>query len=169
MQIVRFLIFLFCVFVLFFLAALLLPSKVTIAKTVEINATPREVSKQIIDFGQWKNWYPAFKDDHITVIKNLSYPLWVSLEDNQGKKVELHIIEAKPGLIGIDVKSSSSTKVNYLFRILPKMNNQTQVTWYVNTDMGWLPWKRIQGIFLDKFSGDQYQAALGNLKKAAEN
>jgi hypothetical protein len=35
--------------------------------------------------------------------------------------------------------------------------------------MGWYPWKKIQGIFLDKFTGDQYVAAMKDLKIAAEH
>jgi hypothetical protein len=43
------------------------------------------------------------------------------------------------------------------------------LTWNVNTNLGWLPWKKMEGILLDKFSGDQYETALENLKKTAEN
>jgi hypothetical protein len=39
----------------------------------------------------------------------------------------------------------------------------------VNVDLGWYPWKRIEGIFFDKFSGTQYESALEDLKSAAEN
>jgi hypothetical protein len=34
--------------------------------------------------------------------------------------------------------------------------------------MKWYPWEKAKGIFLDKVSGPQYEAALANLKKAVE-
>ncbi|MEO9145457.1 MAG: SRPBCC family protein [Ginsengibacter sp.] len=164
-----FLIFLIFVFVVIAIISLLIPSKVTVARSVEINATPEEVSKQIADFELWKNWYPAFKDENITVIKNVPDSSSVTLKDKGGKDIILTRVETNADVITVDVHSSSSTKVNYRFVLTPKMNNQTQLTWDVNTDMGWYPWKKIQGILLDKFSGNQYEAALGNLKKAVEN
>lgn len=167
-----FFIFLITLFIIFGLISLLLPSKVTLAKSIEINAASEKIRGQILNFDQWKNWYPAFKDDNITVIKN---PLSknnlnsVTLKDSHGKNSTLVLVDSSQNKIVIQVKSSSSTKVDYRFVIISKINNQTLLTWNIDTDLGWFPWKRIQGIFLDKFSGDQYEAALKNLKKVAEN
>jgi len=52
--------------------------------------------------------------------------------------------------------------------LIPKSNNEHQLTWNINIDMGWYPWKRVQGILFDKFSGAQYESALEDLRKAAE-
>ena len=163
--------FIFLVFILAIIAiiSLLLPSKVTIAKSVDINASPEKITSQITDFEQWKNWYPAFSDENITVTNNTPGAHSVTLTDRNGKKMILNITEAKPQMINVQVQSSSSAKVNYRFILTPKINNQTQLTWDINTEMKWYPWKKIQGIFLDKISGNQYQTALENLKKAAEN
>ena len=166
-----FFIFLISVFLVIGLLSLLLPSKVSLAKSVEINTTPGKIRDQILNFDQWKNWYPAFKDENITVIKNPpanNILNSVTLKDKQGKNITLNLIDSNQNIIDIQVKSSSSTKVDYQFILIPKTNNQILLTWNINTDLGWYPWKRIQGIFLDKFSGDQYEAALSNLKKAAE-
>jgi hypothetical protein len=86
-----------------------------------------------------------------------------------GKSVSLNLVDTSQHLIDIQLQSLSITKVNYQFGLVSKINNQTQLTWNINIDLGWLPWKKIQGIFMDKFSGQQYQMALDNLKKAAEN
>ena len=47
-------------------------------------------------------------------------------------------------------------------------DGQTQLTWNVNTLVPWYSVEKVKGIFLDKISGPQYEAALMNLKKAAE-
>ena len=172
MRLIRFILFLLAVFIFIFLISLLLPSKVTVSKSVDINASEARVKNQIIDFEQWKNWYPAFKDENISVIKNPSaenHLPSVTLKDKKGKSVILNFIDTSKQTININLKSASSTEVNYQFILTPKINNQIQLTWNVNTNLGWLPWKKMERILLDKFSGDEYEAALDNLRKAAEN
>ena len=166
-----FLIFFISIFLVIGLLSFLLPSKVSLTKSAEINATSALVRDQITNFEQWKNWYPAFKDENITVIKNppaQNILNSVTLKDKQGKNITLNLIDSNQNTIDIEVQSLSSTKVSYQFILNSKMDNQIQLTWNVNTSFAWYPWKRIEGIFLDKFSGDQYEAALLNLKKAAE-
>ncbi len=172
MSFLRFIIFLLGVFIVIFLLALLLPSKVTVAKSIDINASNGKVKNQIVNFEQWKNWYPAFKDENITIVKNLSKGNVISsvtLKDKEGKTILLNLVDTSNNKINIDVESASSTKVDYTFLLIPKLNNQTQLTWDVNINLGWYPWKRIEGILFDKFSGAQYEAALDDLRKAAEN
>lgn len=172
MRIIRFIIFLLAVFIVIFLISLLLPSKVTVSKSVDINASKEAVFNQIVNFEEWKNWYPAFKDENISIIKNppaANTLASVTLKDTNGKSVTLLLVDTSEQTINIDLQSASSTKVNYQFILTPKVNNQTLLTWNVNTNLGWLPWKKIEGILLDKFSGDQYETALENLKKTAEN
>lgn len=167
----NFLFFIITVFIVIFLVSLLLPSKVTVTKSVEINATQEKVRDQVINFGNWKNWYPAFTDENIKVIKNppsQNILNSVTLNDKQGKDITLDMVDSSRNIITINLQSSSSAKVYYQFFLIPKINNQTQLTWNINTDMGWYPWSKIRGIFLDKVSGPQYQAALDNLRKAAE-
>jgi carbon monoxide dehydrogenase subunit G len=172
MRIIRFIIFLLAVFIVIFLISLLLPSKVTVSKSVDINAPKEAVFNQIVNFEEWKNWYPAFKDENISIIKNppaANTLASVTLKDTNGKSVTLLLVDTSEQTINIDLQSASSTKVNYQFILTPKVNNQTLLTWNVNTNLGWLPWKKMEGILLDKFSGDQCETALENLKKAAEN
>jgi len=170
--IIRFIIFLIAVFIVIFLISLLLPSKVTVSKSVDINASEEAVSNQIVNFEEWKNWYPAFKDENISIIKNppaVNTLASVTLKDRNGKSITLLLIDTSKQTININLQSASSTKVSYQFIMIPKINNQVQLTWNVNTNLGWLPWKKMEGILLDKFSGNQYEAALENLRKAAEN
>jgi carbon monoxide dehydrogenase subunit G len=172
MRFLRFILFLGSIFIIIFLVSLLLPSHVTVLKYVEINAPVEKVMKNVVNFEEWKNWYPAFTDENITVIQNppakgiLSS---VTLKDVNGKNVKLNLLDTSKHVIEIQLQSSSSTQINYQFAVIEKANNQTELTWNVIINLGWLPWKKIQGIFMDRFSGQQYQIALENLKKATEN
>jgi hypothetical protein len=172
MNIFRFVIFIVSVFIIIFLLALLLPSKVTVAKSVDINASHEIVKNQIVNFEKWKNWYPALKERSDTISKKTSSKnilSSVTLKNKKGKNVILNMVDTSGSKIKVDIESNSSTKVDYLFLLIPKKNNQTQLTWDINIDLGWYPWKRIEGIFFDKFSGAQYESALDDLRKAAEN
>lgn len=166
-----FITFFITVFGIIFLLSLFLPSTVTVSKTIDINASAETVKQQIIDFYQWKNWYPAFQDKNITVVKNpvLNSSLSsVILTDTSGKKMTFILADTAQNKINIKVQGSSSTIVDYQFLLIHKSDNETELTWNISVHMGWYPWKKIQGIFLDKFSGDQYVAALKDLKNVAE-
>ncbi len=116
MSFLRFILFLLGVFIIIFLLALLLPSKVTVAKSVDINASHDAVKNQIVNFEQWKKWYPAFKDENITIRKKSSTKnslSSVTLKDKEGKTILLNLVDTSNNKINIDVVSASSTKVDY--------------------------------------------------------
>ncbi|MEO9003354.1 MAG: SRPBCC family protein [Ginsengibacter sp.] len=166
----RLVFFLIVLFFVVFLVSLLLPSKVTITKSVLINAPIEKIKNQITHFDQWKNWYPAFKDETGTVLKDSLQSNSVTLKKAGGKSIHLIISQLKPDVINVEVQSSSSSaRVNYEFIFSSIANNEIQLTWNVNTQLGWYPWHRISGILLDKVSGAQYDSALADLKIAAEH
>ena len=70
--------------------------------------------------------------------------------------------------INILLSEEKRNTKTYQFVLLPDAEGQTRLVWNVNTELGWYPWKRLGGIFLDKVSGPQYEAILQNLKKAVE-
>ena len=168
-QAFRFIIFLAVVFFFIFLVSLLLPSKVTITKSVLISAPIEKVQNQLTHFKQWENWHPAFKDEDVAIIKDSSKPNSVILRSRKGKSINLTLVRSMPYAISVNLHSSSSSKVAYEFILTPKINNKIQLTWNINTQLGWYPWNRISGIFLDKISGVQYESALADLKKTVEH
>ncbi|MDP4285129.1 MAG: hypothetical protein Q8891_11945 [Bacteroidota bacterium] len=136
-----------------------------------INATQTQVNREIRDFNNWKNWYPAFQNENVGVIHNPAKPgiiNSVSLKYENGKQINLNLIESKTDTLVVAVESLSSTKVNYQFILTDFPNGQTQLIWKVNASLGWYPWSKLKGIFLDKISGPQYEEALKNLKQDAE-
>ena len=171
MRFLRFIVSILIIFIIIFLVSLLLPSKVTVSKSVLINSSEAHVGKEIQDFHNWKNWYPTFQGENIIVINNPSKPGTinsVSLKDNRGKELKFDLIKSKADTIEIELENQSSTKIDYQFILTTHSDGQTQLTWNVNTTMKWYPWEKAKGIFLDKVSGPQYEAALINLKKSVE-
>ena len=171
MRFVRFALGIIAILILILLAGFLLPSKVSISKTALVNASPSRVDSQLVDFDRWKNWFPPLQGESVSMVKHPARSgaiNSVSLIDGQGKKLDLDLLEAKKDTILVVLTSMASAKVNYQFILTNHNNAQTQITWNVNTDLGWYPWDKVRGIFLDKISGPQYEAALANLKKALE-
>ncbi len=170
MHFLRFIFTILTILIVIFLASFLLPSKVTVSKSVLINASQDKVEKEIEDFNNWKNWYPAFQNENVSVISNPIKPGFinsVSVTDTTGKISYFDLVSSGRDTINI-IATQSSTKINYQFILTPHIDGQTQITWNVNVLLGWYPWEKVKGIFLDKIAGPQYEVALLNLKKAAE-
>jgi hypothetical protein len=146
-----------------------LPSKVTVSKSILINAPEAEVAREINSFNNWKQWYPAFQDHGISVTisqKNVSF---VTLTNQKNRQLSMTIVQSAPENINILLSEENKNAVSYQFILMPGHNGQTQLTWNVNTILSWYPWKKIAGIFLDKIKGPQYEEILQNLKTAVEN
>lgn len=149
-----------------------LPSRVTIMKYAEINAPVEKVMNEIVDFNNWKDWYPALKNHEMDIhinpasASNLSS---ATLQDKSGKSIMLALTDTAQQIIDIHVITSSSTRVNYQFVLhTDDSKHKTDVTWSIRIDFGIWPWKRVQGILVEKFSAPQYEAAIQDLKNAVE-
>ena len=146
-----------------------LPSKVTISKSVLVNANAMAVAMQINDFKNWKNWYPAFQNKDISAdISQRGDTSFAILTNEDGKKISLTLLKSSAENINILLSGENGRGKNYQFILIPNGEAKTQITWNVNVDFGWYPWNKFAGIFLDKVSGPRYEAALQNLKVAAE-
>jgi hypothetical protein len=171
MRFLRFIFSIFIILIVMLLASMLLPSNVTVTKSILINAAQNKVDEQIKDFNNWKNWYPAFQNENVSVKNNPAKPgiiNSVSLKDSKGKTINFDLMEFKRDTILVDLESGSSTQVSYEFIITSHTDGHTQLTWNVNASLGWYPWNKIKVIFLDKITGPQYEEALKTLKLVAE-
>ncbi len=155
-----------------FVITLFLPSKVTVSKSIEIDTSVAGVAREINDFNNWKNWYPAFMDKEITISivssQNLSPASTATLRDKEGHEIIFHMVSISMDSIIVDLQPNNKSAIKYQFIISPHKEGYTQVVWNVNTDLGWYPWRKLQGIIMDKVTGPEYIVALQNLKKVAE-
>lgn len=151
------------------LITVFLPSKIRVSKWVNINANENAVAMQINDFNNWKNWYPGFQNKEVTVnISEQDNKPFATLTNKNQKKISLSLLESSPENIIILVSEEKGNSKTYEFILSPNGIGKTQLTWNVNMQLGWYPWRKFAGIFLDKVTGPQYEAALQNLKIAAE-
>lgn len=151
------------------LITLFLPQRITVTRWVNIDAGEDAVASQINDFKNWKNWYPAFQNENISVdISQKNDTPSVTLTNKNGKRIFLALIKSSQQNINIRLIDDDQNLKTYRFVIVSNNKGQTQLTWNVDIELGWYPWRKLGSIFLDKFIGPQCETALENLKKAAE-
>lgn len=157
--------------ILFFLgiAGLLLPPKITIAKSVLISSSQENIKQQLSDFNNWKEWYSPMQDGSSKIFYHPKKEInSVVIADKNGNELQLINNLSSKETVLVQVISTSSSNTEYQFLLLPHGPNTTQVTLNVNTYFKWYPWEKIKGIFLDKISGQYYETALEQLKKSVE-
>lgn len=146
-----------------------LPSEITVSKSVFINANENKVAMQIEDFNNWKNWYPAFQNKNINVITSTSGDSSFAMLTNENRK-KLAFSMGKRLADSINVLLSEEGKNNIIYQFILSTNvkGQTLFIWNIKTTLGWYPWKKLTGIFLDKITGPEYEAILQSLKITVE-
>lgn len=160
--------FIFCIIGLL---SLLLPSKVTVTKSVWMEAPANDIHLQISNLANWKNWYPPMQGDNVSIRMDSSGNNMVHsvfLKDEKGREVLLHLIKATPDTIVVRAEKHTSTKIVYQFVLHPQKKEKIQLTLNVNAHFQWYPWEKIKGIFFDKLSGPQYESVLQSLKEFVE-
>lgn len=159
----------FSVFLLGILT-ILLPSQVTISRTITINTKQEEVTKELTDFKNWKNWFPLFqnKDIKIDIRQNLDTSFAI-LTNEKDEILSFILSPGSKGIINILLKQNEKSNESYQFIMLTNGLGYTQLTWNVHTLLGWNPWKRLSVFFVDKIRGPEYDTILNNLKLAAES
>ncbi len=149
---------------------ILLPGEVTISRSVTINTKQEDLTKQVTDFKNWKNWFPLFQNKSIKIDigQNLDTS-FAFLTNEKGDNLSFILLPPSKGIINVLEKQNKRINENYQFIILSNDSGYTQLTWNIHMWLGWNPWKRLSVFFVDKIRGPEYDAILNNLKLAAES
>ena len=151
------------------LVTVFLPSKITVSKTIFINAKDSAVYGQIEDLKNWKNWYPAFQNKNVSIIQSVrNDTVFGELSAENQDKLQVALVIPWKGTVNIFFPDVKKQKESFQFLVVPGRSQETNLTLNVNTDLGWYPWKKLVGIFLDKITGPEYEATIRNIKAAAE-
>ena len=155
---------------LFFTAfTLFLPSKVTVAKSIRINASSPEILSQTNNFNNWKTWYPVFRDSNVIVTITGSNNRSAELVDKYGRKMVFRILAVSNNEVDVELYVKEKSVTTYKIMLQSPGTTSTDVTWIAITNLGWYPWKKLQGLILDKATGEQYAYALAGLKAVVES
>ena len=167
-KVAAFLVFLLVLLVMAVIAGLLLPSHISVVRSVDIHAPVHEVRNHLRSLPEWKNWYPAFDQADSLFFKSDPSSHAVSFRRANGQPVSITLKDSAADQLTYLVKPASSAGVEYVFSMHPQGDTLTRLTWSIYMHMGPYPWKKIRGIFLNKFSGMQSETALQQLKRSVE-
>ncbi len=158
-------------FIMITLLSLLIPSKVTVSRGVEMNAGAKKIFTEISVLKNWKHWHPVFKNDSVNIIYGPdstglnSYCEW----ETKGKKNKLVVTVQTENQITIALQREGENEVINTLSILPLAeSNNVQVEWRALTRLKWYPWEKFYGIFIEKVTGQGYEDALNSLKTFVE-
>lgn len=143
------------------LATSLLPSKISIVKSVDISGQGECAMNQVNDFNRWPEWLPLLKEG-LATLRSVSGDDAV-LNQRPGNTVELHyaIKTADSTLVTMTQPGANPVEMIFLFN---QTKSGSKLHFIVNTKLRWYPWEKIGGIFVDKMMGGQYEEALKNIK-----
>jgi hypothetical protein len=153
--------------------ALALPSHVTVARSVVINAPEQFVFPYLNNLHNFNNWSPwAERDPQLQA--SFSGPeqgkgakvAWTSAQRSVGEG-SMEIIESTPNRhIDLAVTFNGMEGTSY-FDVAPS-GSGSKVTWGFGYDSGTSPLKRWKGLLLDRFVGAEYRDGLAKLKERIE-
>jgi hypothetical protein len=161
-------------FVVITAVGFLLPSKMTVNRSVIVAAPPSAVYPLIANFKTgWSQWNP-FDDDAPDMKYEFSGPdegvgaaqAWDSKDTGDGK---MTITRADPAY-GVDV---DLTLMQESFRLKGALLCEpaaggTKVTWTDEMELGGNPYRRYMGRFLESAIGSEFEKGLNTLREKAE-
>lgn len=148
--------------VIFSLASLLLPSQVTVTKSIMVQANEKVILNQIDVLRNWKDWFPTD-----SILWQSEDPQTIIVINSKGNKQFKKIFTGKEHSSLFQLIDASKRTTTLEFLLIPH-NSNFQITLHATTQFQWYPWEKFRGIFLDKMTGPFYEQLLQNLKKASE-
>jgi effector-binding domain-containing protein len=165
----RILFFILCIVFLILSVGFLLPRKVHVERSLIINATPKSIFCQINTLKNWGKWSPWLQMD--TTVKLIySGPesgtgatyKWICSNKNVGNG-SLSIISSVPfDSIQLLMDYGENGKSTGKF-VLLKEDQNTKVTWSLDSDLGLTPLSRWIGLFSDRLIGPDLEKGLSKL------
>lgn len=159
-------------FIMATLMGLLMPGQVVISKAQPMTGDSLKIFEQLSDLRNWKNWQPVFKADSAQVNYSSvsdrvnSFAEWTT----NAKKNRLLITEKKYPVVKILLQREGEKDVVNIFSLMPvQEQGNMQVQWEADSKLGWLPWDRFGGLFIENMSGPGYENSLKSLKEFIES
>lgn len=158
-------------FIVVTLFSLLMPSRVMTVRSVVVHADVKAVFDKVSDLSAWKYWHPVFMQDSASVhLSNPSSGVHAFAAWRTGNKQNrLLITGMQPGSITATLYRDGKPESDNIISVTSLNDrNNVQAEWRVVTRLGWLPWDKFSGIFVDNITGPGYEKALDNLRLLVE-
>ncbi len=153
------------------IAPAILPSKMKIVRSIEIQGSPAIVHTYLADLNQYPKWNPFSEDDpgstnQITGNGIGSSLAWKGEKTGEGK---MTITQLQPNqLVQLKLEFYTPMAGEAIIEWITDAidANKTRMTWTMDEDMRYF--HRYFGLFMDGMIGKTFERGLGNLKKQIE-
>lgn len=147
------------------LISLLMPSSVTNAESVMVEAPRQHIVAAISDLNNWKNWQPVFRSDSSIQIIDARHATW----GHNKEKNQMEVVSVDSNMVQVNLTRLGQPPVTNYFALstVPGMPG-VQVEWRAITPLRWFPWEKFSGMMVGKISSQAYQQSLQSLKTYLE-
>lgn len=159
-----FIIGLLALFIVATLFSLVLPSKPRISRASNMPGTADSVFSRAGDLRNWYNWYQPIAQSGINPVFSPSTTgsgAWMKLNDRS-----LRMVHCDSGSIRVRVEAPGQTEMEMVMNVQP-LGGRTDscvVQWYVEREVGWLPWQKFATILYDNMLGPDLEKSLTQMK-----
>lgn len=162
------------ILVLIVLIGFILPAKVKVERSTDINTSADTVFQQVNNIKAWEAWGPWFEKDpnmesvySDTVEGVNARHCWDSENPEVGKGC-LTIIESEANSRIKTQLDFDGQDPGYGTWSFSEADGKTTVTWGMEMDMGMNPFGRIMGLFMEGMVAPDFEAGLAKLKEVCE-
>jgi hypothetical protein len=156
------------------IVSLFISSKVHVERSVVIKAPAPIVFEQVNTLKNWEKWSPWADYDTNMVMQyegpasgeGASYS-WKSDVEQVGSG-KLTITKSIPFDTVYNEMDFMENGKGMAYFALSKSDTGTNLTWAMETDMGWNPIGKIVGLFMDKMVGPDFEKGLSRIKEVSE-
>jgi hypothetical protein len=149
----------------------LIPSSITITRTIDINAAYDSVYNNINDLAKWSRWLNNFDSSKFTIVGNASGKGAHLIIDyvNSSAKTNVTILESSPSQVRTYWQLGQARPLTGDFYFITKANAPTTLQWQFIQKVKWYPWQKFSLIFSDKAFGPFMEKSLDNFKQLLES
>ncbi|HRN57646.1 MAG TPA: hypothetical protein PLL71_14405 [Agriterribacter sp.] len=151
------------------LFSLLLPSKISVSKSVLIHASHNSVTAALLDVEGWKSWNPILQDS--TAAYTVLSPQQVNWISADGVPHSIQLEQFAPDSITVIIRSGNRQVFSSGFTVVSHLQDSllTKAEWWINEELKWYPWEKFYGLFSESFRESYMDNNLQLLKQYVEN
>ena len=155
--------------VILLLFSFLLPSKISVSKSVLVHASHSRVMAALLHIEDWKNWNPILQDSAVKY--SISSPRQVEWVSTDGVPNAIQLEQFAQDSISVIISSKNKQVFLSGFTVVSHQQDSllTKVEWWINEDIKWYPWEKFYGLFSESFRETYMDNNLQLFKHHVEN
>lgn len=147
-----------------FLLSLPLPSRLNVSKSVLVNLPAATVMESLGNLQEWPHWNPLLQDTAATYKYDGNNKVSWNAADGKTNSIELQLYATDS--LYITIATNGKPAFNAGFNVLSNTDGGkfTKVDWWIQEDLGWMPWEKFYGLFSESLKETYLENSLYSLK-----